>query len=347
MNPYLRRAGKRGKIGGIETFPMVWLQSRLLWNPDADVNKLLKDYCDNMLGPSANTIYEFYKLVISRWEDFYQKEFDMGEIDFIHKIRYPEEQLNKLKNLLNQALKGSAPESIYHQRLAFFKDKIYSEFFKEAELYKKRAGLVPSYECYCVSKAPQIDAEMTEEWWREAPEISLAKRQWGEKSDRESRIRLTHDGRNLYLFAIFQKAPKIPLEKEELRIDIADRIDPVKKQFAPNINKKWPAFREIRINAQGQVKSYDSLAAKVETAVKEYADKLVIEAKIPLEDLQPGFQLKNSQELRIQLMRYWGIWNHYDLWSPTLADISDYPTYRFGIVNFIQNSRKEEKSGLY
>ena len=45
---------------------MVW--GRLLWNPEADVDALLKDYCRAYYGPAAAAMENFYKICEDRWE---------------------------------------------------------------------------------------------------------------------------------------------------------------------------------------------------------------------------------------------------------------------------------------
>ena len=41
LNSRLNRSGEEGRLNAFSTYPMVWLQSRLLWNPEYSVDELL------------------------------------------------------------------------------------------------------------------------------------------------------------------------------------------------------------------------------------------------------------------------------------------------------------------
>jgi len=345
LNMHLRRSGERGIFGCIQTFPMVWIQSRLAWNPDRDVEELLGQYCGDMFGPAAATMLQFYHLIIERWEGAYRGDLDMDQIDFIHQVRYPEDVRTKFQALLEQACAETPEKSIHRDRIVFYRDRIYSRFLDENGKYLNWCNRLPTYTCLYASQPPVVDGNLADPCWRNVPKFTLARRKWGDPPDRRTEIRLLHDGQALYVAARLLKHKNTPLAKEELRIDVATRIDPVRKQHCPNIHRKWDAFREIKIGSDGQLSSLDrvSAASRAGAATSEAAAH--IEAKIPFSDLAPGVDVANHRQLRIQFMRYWDVWDKWNTWSPMLSHISDYPTYRFGVLNFVGAPRDQEHTG--
>ncbi len=335
LNLYLRRLGVQGTHGGMQTFPMVWLQSRLLWNPDQDAESLIAHYCDDLYGPASQAMQELYRHIVARWEGLYQGEMNMAEIDFIHTVRYPPEQVAHFRQLLDAALQAAPEESIYRQRIIFWRDRIYSFFLQESDDYHYWAGRLPSYLCYRVAEAPNLDGDANDPCWRNAPPIRLARRQWGKPSDRETTIRMVHDNQSLFILAHMHARATTPLADEELRFQVARVLDPVLQQHAPNIDREWEAFREVRFRANGEMLTYGGFSDVAHSVVQQDDEILTIEARLPLSALFPDEKSGGGRQLRIQLMRYWGIWNRYDLWSPTLSHISDYPTYRFGVLQLI------------
>ena len=82
LNSRLNRSGEEGRLNAFSTYPMVWLQSRLLWNPEYSVDELLGDYIRNSFGPAADTMRRFHDLIISRWEGIRPKQW-MRSLSFI------------------------------------------------------------------------------------------------------------------------------------------------------------------------------------------------------------------------------------------------------------------------
>ena len=149
-------------------------------------------------------------------------------------------------------------------------------------------------------------------------------------------MKLVHkDGRLAFLARFENSVPK-----DELRIQIAVRPYPLTGRYAANIDRAWPGILELRVPRQGTPKTFRSFPKyQVKTAMDGKA--WIVEGLI-----DPGTLLSNGiPSLRMQFIRYADVWNDYDLWCPTMAGISDYPTWRFGLVQLLPGS-KEIRSGL-
>ncbi len=345
-NPHLKRRGPRAIWTGIQSFPMVWLQSRLLWNPDLDPDALLAQYCRDLYGPAADTMLALQTLIRNRWEEFYLGELDLDETAFIHRVRYPKPVIERFRALLDRAAEEARPDEAAFGRIVFLRDRVYSHFLGESRLYQDWGDRVAAYTCLATRTPPKIDGNLDDPGWRNIPSFRLAQRQWGEASDRETSIRLLHDGTNLYVGAALRAGPGTALTNEQLWVQAARVLDPVRQQYATNLDQRWEAFRELRIAADGTLACRDPHDASTAIAASIAGETLTIEARLAVSDLVLQGDAIDARQLRLQFLRTWGDWQRFDVWSPTLSHISDYPTYRFGLVQFGQGAALAVPSSL-
>lgn len=280
------------------TYPMVWIQSRLLWNPEYSVEQLLADYTENSFGPAAETMSRFYGLVISRWEGIPWHPDAMDELEFIHRIRYDEKMVQELKYLLEYATAQCEPDSMEYRRIVFWRDRIYSRFFDESASFHKHADKLPEYRCKIMPDEPD------EADWLAQPEIILVERQWGGTPEKIATVRILRYGDELF----FRMEMPHATPEDEFRLFIA--INPaatVQKNYAPNLDRQWDFWHEYRVSNERSDGTFFA------------------EFRLPV---------AGQKNLRLQIMRYGGVWNRFDLWSPTLRPISDFPVSRFGLVYF-------------
>ncbi|MGI6353927.1 MAG: DUF4838 domain-containing protein [Lentisphaerae bacterium] len=338
LSPYLRRLGAEGRFGGVQTFPMVWIQARLLWNPDADVDALLTEYCQYAYGKGAAVMEEFFQLIGERWENMYKTNTSLSELDYIHQVRYPLPVVAKMKSLLAQALADAKDEPEAARRIAYMTDTIYSRFFEESETYQKRSGILPVYECLPTSIAPVLDGNPGDEVWRDAVPVELVRYRFGDKSPRRSTVKMIHNKGKLYFLAEFFA----PVEKDELRIQAAIAPDGLRSKYSPNILKNWRCFREIQIYQDGKATRYGPFPP-CDYKMAHADGRWIIEGMFDTEGIVSGSV--GIPVVRLQFMRYFDQWNEFDIWSPTMGGITDYPTWKFGVVQLLPSS-EEENDGL-
>ncbi len=335
MEPYLRRKA-RFLADAIQTFPMVYVQGRMLWDPEVDTDALWREFCKNLYGAGADDMYAFYQKIIERWDGYYQTNHVTSELDFIHQVRYPVEQVDILKNLLNSAIAKCKNDDASRKAIQYLQRSIYSRFFKESEKYHGMAGKIPSYDLLpVVGTAPTLDGQGTDAIWNTVPSIRLTRFQWGEKSSRNTSIRMMYDDKYLYFLAQMDTLEKA----DDLRVQWPIFADGLRGVFATNIDKDWRALREMRIYPDGRTVTYGKYPA---TIIKTHkGDKgWSVEGAIERKHLMMG--TKYMPFIRIQFIRYVGKWDDWDSWSPTVSGISDYPTWKFGILNLLPQGKKLE-----
>lgn len=346
-NPHLRRRAPRFIWTGIQSYPMVWLQSRLLWNPNLDIAGLMQRYTTDLFGSAAPEMYQLLELIRKRWEGLYQSDTSIDETAFIHRVRYPAPMVEKLSSLLEEAIAKAADEPQVLQHLTFLKEQVYAHFVEESALFHNWGDRVATYLAPSLHPSEMAGDFPAESLWQNHPALHLVSRQWGEPTERSSEIALLHDQHYLYLRAQLHKQADVELETEELWIQSAREMSQVDNRYATNLPGPWPEFLELRIKADGTLSTRDKLEMEPQVEVVSAVDHLQISARIALHDLGVTPEmLKNTPQLRMQFLRTWGDWRTFDLWSPTLAHISDFPTYRFGIVHLTESSRQAAKSSL-
>ena len=336
--PYLKRLGDRGFFGTIHTIPMMYLQSRLLWDINADIDSVLKDFCDKSYGKGGAKMLEFYNLVTDRWENRYQDNESMGQFDYIHQIRYPQVVIDKMKTLLNEAAEAAKGDKESYNRIVYLRDKVYSRFFKESEEFHRTDRLRRVYECFPSPYAPIIDGDDSDIQWQNTYPLELVQFQRGEKAKRKSQIKLLYHDKKLYFLAEFFN----PNDKDELRIQSAIKFDQMKGIYAANINRNWRNLTELRIDRNGKMTRFGNFPA-CEVKISDKNGRRIIEGAFPYEQFVTGAPYMPS--MRLQFIRYADIWNDYEATAPTLAGISDYPTWRFLIVDMMP-ATKVVRDGL-
>ncbi len=135
LNPERKGLSEEGRLDAASTYPMVWIQAKLLWNPDRTSEALFEDYAQSLFGPAAKTMRAFFEAAAGRWEADLPQPEGMSELEFIHTVRFGESQTAELRRLLDHALSECAPGSAEFRRIEFLKDRVYSRFFEESRQY--------------------------------------------------------------------------------------------------------------------------------------------------------------------------------------------------------------------
>lgn len=113
---------KRSKINFPGTqHPQLYLNARLLWDPDLNVKKTLAEYYKLFYGPAEKPMRAYWELVESNWN---KKSWHVNPLEV-----YDIATLSKLLDYMKQARALCTPNTLYRQRV----ELIYSEFSPAAE----------------------------------------------------------------------------------------------------------------------------------------------------------------------------------------------------------------------
>jgi hypothetical protein len=101
--------------------PQLYMNARLLWDPDLNVKKTLAEYYKLFYGPAKKPMRGYWDLVESNWN---KKSWNLNPLRV-----YDLQTLKKLQGYLKQAQAQSAPNTLYRQRV----DLIAREFNPAAD----------------------------------------------------------------------------------------------------------------------------------------------------------------------------------------------------------------------
>ena len=118
-----------------------WMWAQLSWNPDANVNALLKEWCDKVYGPkAANFMYKYYNELAQGWVKqkghpnyFYRSPTGVAQDIFDAR------RIKVCRSLMNQALKAAADNPKHLEEI-----KLENKFFQTWEDYFKISGTAPT-----------------------------------------------------------------------------------------------------------------------------------------------------------------------------------------------------------
>ncbi|MHB8994653.1 MAG: DUF4838 domain-containing protein [Armatimonadota bacterium] len=152
-----------------------YVTMKLLWNPDQDVDALLKDYFTSFYGPAAEPIGAIY----ARLEDLWRKVYTIyggdspryaSRVDLWEKI-YTEEELAGMGRLVAEAEKLAAGDEAYAWRVGMVRDEMVGRLRANREEYKRTLGVASQAQvtCYRAPVEAGADGLLPLEAWAKVP----------------------------------------------------------------------------------------------------------------------------------------------------------------------------------
>ena len=127
----------------------LWMQSRLLWNPDADLDALKKEYFDRGYGAAAPDIQKFYDRLETLWLRILKETWDSGDKEIpnlfegnwranksnrqIFKTIYTAEELTAMSRMLADGKSKVPADSVIAKRIALLEKWIVGVAARERE----------------------------------------------------------------------------------------------------------------------------------------------------------------------------------------------------------------------
>ena len=103
--------------GGKSLTPLKkWLYSQLLWNPGSDIEKLIPEFVNAFYGKAAPEMLEYISLIRNAWKRF-DSEYKAADGRGVSLI-YSADEIKKMTDLFERALKKTEKEPIFHGRAA-------------------------------------------------------------------------------------------------------------------------------------------------------------------------------------------------------------------------------------
>lgn len=101
--------------------PTFYCWSKILWNPDLDVDAVLDVFCERMFGKAGKTARELLRLECDRWENVQVWPFAPGHLPNKHYLKiWPPEVVAEMVRLWEQARKELQDDPVALQRFEYF-----------------------------------------------------------------------------------------------------------------------------------------------------------------------------------------------------------------------------------
>ena len=308
-----------------------YMAARLMWDANADLDALKKDYFTKFYGPAASDMQNFWE----RCEQIWTTDTPDRHNDLYRKL-YNLSNVSEITGYLESARKKTSRNSVYRKRV----DMIRSEIAPLMNRVKN--NLVtgkPDGKCFRIAKAPVLDGVITKgECWNTLPVhkfVSSAGEQIADGTD----ARFAYDDKNIYCYFHFaaSQADRFGFKAEYKGLDVPTKPyiwedDSVEMffNFTPADNKK---MYQIIINAGGGIFDLHCKGqgmpwnSNVKFAIKKHQFAWSVEMAIPLERFGLTGKDLDNRKITANFVR-----NHIDgkilrrsNWSPTLNGHNNNP----------------------
>ncbi len=270
-------------------WPMYYVASHLLWNVDADADRLLDDAYDKYYGAAAPVMKQYHALRKKLWDRAPGHSYYGGGTRAAYCLtdHGAEKQLDAC---LDEAFKLAAKEPQVLERLAL--DRKYLDLYwkKETEKLEKLFSAEKSIVPACADKTMQVDGVLAEDVWARARPLNnfilIGKN--GAPKEKTS-VLVAYDKDNLY-FAIraFEENAWAPPKAEASERDGKVWADDSVEIFiaAPGDDSN---YYHLAINTKGALydaKNRDSAwTSQTTLAVRKEKDGYVYEVKVPVKEM--------------------------------------------------------------
>jgi hypothetical protein len=321
------------KTAYFQSFHMVWIMHRQLWDPSLDTDKLSEEYCRDLFGPVSGKMAEFYKLLDKSWEDvqWIRKGTYTVPTGTVFTENYPPQTIGALKNLLQQTRESAPENTIYRERLNWFADEVYGPFIARAEAYHLWRDKLPEERAVKVENAMLENGVPKEVVFTKSSPLPFLHFD-GLEPWAPGMVKAAYDKSNLY----FKAEIKLAAPRDAKSPHPVPKAGDFSIQFKSGSNAT--EFAEIIFSENGAV-GIQNLPGNNSLQPSDIKSSSKIENGIwNLRCAIPWKAVSKNgtvlEMMRIQFLHNFPKSAGYDGWSPTLQ-METYPgTVRFGKLHF-------------
>ena len=238
-----------------------YIYGKILWNPDADVEKLLDEHARLMFGPAAKPIKEFFNSIERNWMKIagHSVETNLGpltvypsEMEMWNTIYTPAER-KRMAGLLDQAEKLTSEMPEYLNRVRTLRREMWQPLLQNAERFSTVERAIAEWGAYMpeTAEVPVIDGNLDDTAWKQAEVITLIPARKDVPSKVRTSVRALRD-KDYFYFAFDCEDPgkpntvARPFDHQEIWKDAG-----VEVFLSPD--KKLDRCYQIMVNASGSI----------------------------------------------------------------------------------------------
>lgn len=268
-----------------QTHLMMYLYSKLMWDPKLDMDKLLAEYYTLYFGPAAEEMEALDKF----GEEIWMRKAPRLVTASAGNVK--EEDVTKLFALLGQARAKVEEDSIYAKRI----DLLGSEMAPLKKLFANLQRKGPTIQAGRYAEDIKCDGDLSKGFWKNVPFTPLKDMHTAGEPDHVSTSVAFRATRTAFYIAIECREPK--MDDLHARTEARDNSDIWSDDFV-EIRLETPAGRMpvINVNPAGAIFDQDTTDPNIgnlpefysvsDYAVKKYADKWCVEIRIDYASLE-------------------------------------------------------------
>jgi len=180
----------------------MYIYFKSLWQVQQDVDKILREYCQDLFGPASRPMLRFHlELEAALKKNYATGVRRDGRYETFWTKLYPPETITRLMTYLDEAEKLTSNEKLYHQRVAVMKNcfvrmKQASDSFLGSARFLRKEIICPA-----VSEGlDSFDGMLEDKQWTQAGRSGVfVQSVTGQPASTTTEVFLMHDGKNLYL----------------------------------------------------------------------------------------------------------------------------------------------------
>jgi len=146
----------------------VWL--KVLWDPEINVDAVIREYCRRMYGPAARTMGELVAMLIQGWEGTEWSPHVLSP-KTVYEQSFPRASVLRAEQLLEQAFREAEGDELVTRRLNYYAPALRA-FFAESKMLADGTGIRP-LNVYQVAEELTLDGKLDEKAWADIEPVSF------------------------------------------------------------------------------------------------------------------------------------------------------------------------------
>ncbi|MEX2607919.1 MAG: DUF4838 domain-containing protein [Kiritimatiellia bacterium] len=155
--------------GGKDLMPRhhlsLYVWSKVLWDPDFNVDAGIREYVERMYGPAAEEMGEIVRILVDGWEQSRWPNATLTPSN-VYTYSYPPEKVERIQDLLAAAGENVRDDPEAAGRLDYFTTP-FKAFFREFTIIATGEGTRP-FSIHLAAEKPVIDGKLDDAVWRQA-----------------------------------------------------------------------------------------------------------------------------------------------------------------------------------
>ncbi len=334
-----------------------YIFGKLAWDPDADVDQLLTGHANDLYGPAAAPMKEFFESIERNWSRIAShvvetsagpKTVYPSELVLWNEIYSPAE-LQRLTGLFDQAVRLAAGKEPYISRIELMRQEMLQPILDEAAGFAAANEAVQAWNfpIRSTSIPVTVDGNLNDPAWRNAPVFHLSGLN-GAPAEVSTAVRVLYDAENIY-FAFESAEPETAkMQSHPYPFDTKDiwRDSDVEIFLSPDGDRRH--CYQLQINPAGSVCDLEitdggadfawNSGAEVKTSIVN-DQKWIAEVRLPRSAMRP-FAANGilANFARHRVLEGVQVTVPYYCWSPLARKFGD--VSRFGMLTLQPSARQ-------